>query len=92
MIQNEQLTDLQQYHHLKNRIADLERALTNAKQRTYNQKKARVNAEGKNIQVISAKAILKLRLKGVIDWTLQQVADEVHLSRVRIGEINAMIK
>ena len=92
MTELEPLNDLQQYHHLKNRIAELERALSNAKQRTYNQKKARINAEGKNIQVISAKAILKLRRKGVIDWTLQQVADEVHLSRVRVGEINAMIK
>ena len=92
MSEGDPINDLQLYHSLKNRITELERALINAKQRTYNQKKARINAEGKNIQVISAKAILKLRLNGVIDWTLQQVADEVHLSHVRIGEINATIK
>lgn len=89
MIESEPLNDLQQYHHLKNRITELERLLGCAHDRAYNEKRERQNKKGVTDMAVKAKTLIELKSRGVIGWDLRKVADECNLSFSRVRHISS---
>ena len=85
---SEPLNDLQQYHHLKNRITELERLLENAHDRAYNEKRERQNKKGVTDMAVRAKTLIELKSRGVIDWNLRKIASECYLSFSRVRHIS----
>jgi len=89
---SDQISDLQQYHWLKNEMTELRRLLNNANSRAQKHKEASSRGNDRQARMIKAKVLINLKLSGDIRWGLKKIASECCLSERRVQELSKQLK